>query len=139
MPNKALRILVADDQHFSRLRIERALNHLGYYRIAPMHRLEEVFSALEYDCEPLDLLIINASLVKGVKFDLFSFCMDNPHVRYAMIYDERQSGIPAFLVCRQDKVLISALPLPDLDTLTQLMARVDPSLVTPAHNREVGA
>lgn len=129
MPNKALRILIADEQHFYRLKIERDLNRLGYYRIAPMHQLEQVFSALEYDSEPLDLLIISASLVKGVKFDLFSFCLDNPHIRYAMIYDERQYGIPSFLVRRQSNLLISALPLPDLETLCELMARVDPKPV----------
>ncbi|ANF87715.1 chemotaxis protein CheY [Pseudomonas antarctica] len=138
-PNKALRILIADEQHFYRLRIERDLNHLGYYRIAPLHQLVQVFSAVEYDREPLDLLIINASLVKGVKFDLFSFCMDNPHIRYALIYDDQQRGVPSLLVCRQHKVLISALPLPDLETLTHLMAKVETCPVAQERNGEVGA
>lgn len=139
MPNKALRILIADEQHFYRLRIERDLNRLGYYRIAPMYQLEQVFSALEYDREPLDLLIINASLVRGVKFDLFSFCMNNPHIRYALIYDDQQRGLPSLLVCRHHKVLISALPLPDLETITHLMAKVETCPVTQERNEEVGA
>ena len=139
MPNKALRILIADEQHFYRLKIERDLNHLGYYRVAPMHQLAQVFSAVEYDREPLDLLIINASLVRGVKFDLFSFCMDNPHIRYALIYDDQQRGLPSLLVCRQHKVLISAMPLPDLETLTDLMARIDPSPTKQEKSREIGA
>ncbi|QJI30299.1 response regulator [Pseudomonas sp. ADAK18] len=124
MPNKALRILIADEQHFYRLKIERALNHLGYYRIAPMYQLVEVLSAVEYSNEPLDLLIINASLAKGVQFDLLSFCIGNPQIRHAMIYDQGLSAPVPFPVCRQHNVLISASPLPDIETLTHLMAKV---------------
>ncbi|WP_223547566.1 hypothetical protein [Pseudomonas sp. A-B-19] len=36
MPNKSLRILIADAQHFNRLRIERLFNQLGYFRVAPV-------------------------------------------------------------------------------------------------------
>ena len=55
MPNKSLRILIADAQHFNRLRIERLLNQLGYFRVAPVQSLEELLPLVEYGCEPLDL------------------------------------------------------------------------------------
>lgn len=62
MPNKALRILIADEQHFQRMRIERLFNRLDYYRVAPVRDLAELLTLVEYGSEPFDLVVINASL-----------------------------------------------------------------------------
>ena len=35
MINKALRILIADPQHFHRMKVERLFNGLDYYRVKP--------------------------------------------------------------------------------------------------------
>lgn len=55
MTNKALRILIADEQHFHRLKTERLFNQLGYYRVAPVHSLVQMLTLVEYGCEPFDL------------------------------------------------------------------------------------
>ena len=81
MPNKALRILIADEQHFHRMKIERGLNQLGYYRIAPVHSLAELLNVVEYGCEAFDLVIFNAGLTVGTGLDPLAFCQDNLQIR----------------------------------------------------------
>ena len=120
MSNKALRILIADEQHFHRMKIERMLNQLGYYRIAPVHSIEELLTLVEYSSEPFDLVMISASLT--VDLDLPAFCGDNLQIRHGFIYDDPQ----ARLVPNQGrKVQISQSRMPDLESVRQLMERVD--------------
>ena len=125
MTNKALRILIADGQHFYRLKIERALNQLDYYRIAPIHRLDEVLSAVDFGDTPLDVLIINAALAHSVKFDLLWFIRDNPQIRHVLIYGQSERASPALAWCHVPNVLISAAPLPDPEALAAFMGKVE--------------
>ncbi|PHX45118.1 chemotaxis protein CheY [Pseudomonas sp. NZIPFR-PS2] len=62
MPNKALTILIADEQHLQRLHIEKMLNRLGYFRIVPVETLEEVLLLTAIPARPFDVLIINSGL-----------------------------------------------------------------------------
>ena len=87
MTNKALRIMIADPQHFQRLRLERDFNYQGYYAIAPVSSLEEMLNLLEYGDSVFDLVMINASLATSFRFNLLAFCMDHPLIRQAFIYD----------------------------------------------------
>ncbi|EJM61509.1 hypothetical protein PMI29_03849 [Pseudomonas sp. GM49] len=123
MPNKSLRILIADAQHFNRLRIERLFNQLGYFRVAPVHSLDELLALVEYGCEPLDLVLVNAAMAGGV-LDLFGFLADNPQVHHAFIFNEQQAPIPPVA----GNVQVSQAALPDLASITQLMSAVDPRL-----------
>ncbi|MGE8484672.1 response regulator [Pseudomonas sp. FP1740] len=108
MLNKALRILIADEQHFHRLKTERLFNQLGYYRVAPVQSLADMLNLVEYGCEPFDLVVINASLAAGA-LDLSGFFRDNHQVRHALIYDDHAA-------------------LPDLAAIRRLMARIDLSV-----------
>ena len=127
MSNKSLRILIADEQHFNRLRIERWLNQLGYYRVAPVQNLEELLTLVEYGCEPFDLLIINAAMAGG-KLDLLDFCLDNRQLDRVMIYDGQQAQLPPVAACEQQKIQLSQALLPDLAALRRLMTNIDPCL-----------
>ncbi|MGF6088663.1 chemotaxis protein CheY [Pseudomonas sp. 18173] len=120
MPNKSLRILIADAQHFNRLRIERLLNQLGYFRVAPVQSLEELLPLVEYGCEPLDLVLINGAMANGA-LDLFSFLADNSQVHHGFIFNEQQAPLPP----AGGKVQVSQVALPDLASITQLMSAVD--------------
>jgi DNA-binding NarL/FixJ family response regulator len=122
MSNKALRILIADEQHFHRMKVERLLNQLDYYRVAPVQSLEELLTLVEYGSEPFDLVLINAALAGGA-LDLFGFFLDNPQVRHAMIYNEPRAQLPSV----QQKIQVSLGALPDLASIRRLMASVDPS------------
>ena len=127
MSNKALRILIADAQHFQRMRIERLLNQLNYYCIAPVHDLEELLTLIEYGCEPFDLVVINASLANGA-LNLLDFFRDNPQVRHAFIYDGQHAALPPIPARDQQKIQVSLAVLPDLLAIQRCMALVDPRL-----------
>ncbi|WP_223465837.1 chemotaxis protein CheY [Pseudomonas sp. GL-RE-26] len=120
MPNKSLRILIADAQHFNRLRIERLFNQLGYFRVAPVQSLEELLPLVEYGCEPLDLVLINGAMANE-GLDLLNFFADNPQVHYAFIFNEQQTPLPSVV----GNVQVSQAALPDLASITQLMSAVD--------------
>lgn len=124
MSNKSLRILIADEQHFNRLRIERWFNQLGYYRIAPVQNLEELLTLVEYGSAPFDLLIINAALAGG-KLDLPGFCLDNRQLHRVLIYDGQQAQLPLTPCGQQQKVEVSHALLPDLAAIQRLMTIVD--------------
>ncbi|MGX1187328.1 hypothetical protein AB7M29_005007 [Pseudomonas sp. F-14 TE3623] len=104
MTNKTLRILIADEQHFHRMKTERLFNQLDYYRVAPVQSLAEMLTLVEYGCEPFDLVVINASLAGGT-LDLPGFFLDNRQVRHA---------------------LINASALPDFASIQWLMTLIDP-------------
>ena len=121
MLNKALRILIADEQHFHRMHIERMLNQLGYFRIAAVHCVEELLTLVEYSSEPFDLVMISMSLT--VDLDLLAFCGDNPQIRHGFIYNDPQARLAPN---QGRKVQISHARMPDLELVRQLMERVDP-------------
>lgn len=127
MSNKSLRILIADEQHFNRLRIERWFNQLGYYRVAPVQNLDELLTLVEYGCEPFDLLVINAALAGG-KLDLLGFCLDNRQLDRVLIYDGQQAQLPPIPACEQHKTQVSHAVLPDLAALQRLMTIIDPGM-----------
>jgi CheY-like chemotaxis protein len=125
LSKKSTRILIADEQHFSRLRIERWFNQLGYYRVAPVQNLEELLSLVEYGSEPIDLLVINAALGHG-KLNLLDFCLDNRQLARVMIYDGQRAHLPVITGCAQQMVHVSHAVLPELPLIQRLMALVDP-------------
>ncbi|WP_137807822.1 response regulator [Pseudomonas sp. G(2018)] len=125
MSNKSLRILIADEQHFHRLRIERWFNQLGYYGVAPVQSLEELLILVEYASEAFDLLVVNAALADG-KLDLLDFCLDNRQLERVLIYDGEQARLPPIPACGQQKIQVSHALLPDLASIQRQMALVNP-------------
>lgn len=126
MPNKALRILIADEQHFHRLLIERLFNQLDYYRVAPVQDLASMLTLVEYGCEPFDLVVVNAALAAG-ELDLLSYFLDNPQVRHALIFDGQRTKLPAIAASGQRRVQVSHTALPDLRCIQMLMTIIDRS------------
>jgi len=124
MSNKALRILIADPQHFHRMKIERLFNALGYYRVAPVQNLGELLTLVDYGCEPFDVLVINAELAAGA-LDLQGFVLDNQQVRHALIYNEPSAPLQDDAGFAQENVQISPAPLPNSPLVGQVMARVE--------------
>lgn len=127
MPNKALRILIADEQHFHQMIIERLFNQLGYYRVAPVQGLAPMLSLVEYGCEPFDLVVVNASLVCG-ELDALSYFLDNQQVRNTLIFDGQRAHLPPTPAGRPQRVQVSHTPLPGLSCIQRLMTMIDPPL-----------
>lgn len=109
------------------MKVERLFNQLGYYRIAPVHSLEELLTLVDYGCEPFDLVVINASMGDGA-VNLLDFLRDSPQVRHALIYHGQQARLPTIPARVQQKVQVSHGALPDLACIQRLMAIIDPRL-----------
>jgi len=124
MPNKALRILIADKQHTHRIVLERLFNQQGSFRIVPVSDMQELLTLVGYDSEPFDLVVVNAGLVNGA-LDLHEFIIDNPQIRHAMVYNAPQVGRSSVPVARRSSLHLSHAPLPDRASLQRLMERVD--------------
>jgi CheY-like chemotaxis protein len=120
MPNKALTILIADEQHLQRLYIEKMLNHLGYHRIVPVQTFEEVQILTAIPAEPFDVLIINAGLTLHT-------CGPNPQVRHVLVYDHLDLGSPAHAA---PAVLVRLPGVPDNVNLEHFMDIIDPPAIT---------
>ncbi|MFJ7285236.1 response regulator [Pseudomonas sp. NPDC099000] len=126
MPNKALRILIADEQHFHRMLIERLFNQLDYYRVAPVQDLASMLTLVEYGCEPFDLVVVNAALAAG-KLDLLGYFLNNRQVRHALIFDGQRAQLPLIPGSGQQRIEVSHAALPDLECIQMLMTIIDPS------------
>jgi AmiR/NasT family two-component response regulator len=129
MTSKALRILIADEQHFHRMKVERLFNQLGYYRVAPVQHLEELLSLVEYGGEAIDVVVINAALAAG-SLDLRGFFLDNPQVRHSLIFNDNHT---AMSVSEPRTIQVTPALLPDLACVQRLMSTVDP-LVRKGHD-----
>ena len=127
MPNKALRILIADTQHTHRIVLERLFNQLGYFRIVPVSHLQELLTLVEYGSEPFDLVVVNAQLAGGA-LDLHDFVVYNPQVRHGVLYNAQPASQSTTPVARRSRLHLSQAPLPDLASLRGLMERVDPQV-----------
>lgn len=120
MPNKALTILIADEQHLQRLYIEKMLNRLGYFRIVPVETFEEVQLLTAIPARPFDVLIINAGLTAHAYGP-------QPQAHHVLVYDHldlsaRADATPAVLV---------RLPgVPDNVNLEHFMDIIDPPAAT---------
>lgn len=126
MINKALRIMIADEQHFQRLSLERDFNHLGYYGIAPVSSLEEMLRLLEYGDTVFDLVLISASLSASSRFNLSGFCQDHPLIHTAFIYGLPECRWLEFGAPPHERVFLSTLALPEGMPIKRLISSIEP-------------
>ncbi|SFV06300.1 chemotaxis protein CheY [Pseudomonas sp. OV546] len=116
MPNKALTILIADEQHLQRLYIEKMLNQLGYHRIVPVQTFEEVQLLTAIPAQPFDVLIINAGLAMHT-------CQPQPQAHHVLVYDHLDLGTTPEAT---PTVLVRLPGVPDSVNLEHFMDIIDP-------------
>ena len=131
MPNKALTILIADEQHLQRLYIEKMLNQLGYHRIAPLSSFDELQALTRSGVVAFDLLIINTALVHSRQVNLLKYCHDNPLIRHTLIYDGQCAQRSVVSVSVSQTLLLSLSQSPDFTSLRRCMEIVDPAHSSP--------
>jgi CheY-like chemotaxis protein len=124
LSNKALRILIADEQHFQRMRIERLFNQLDYYRVVPVHNLAELLTLVDYGGVPFDLVVINASMAEG-ELNLYDFFLDHPQVHHVLIYDADVARLPAVSADGQQRIQVIQASMPELPFIERSMAIIE--------------
>lgn len=91
MPNKTLKIVIADT-HFPKLiQLEKSLNSLGYFKILPIQSFGDL-RILDHDLvEPFDVIIANRALVLDTKAHMHMFWQSIKKINYALLYDEQKT------------------------------------------------
>ena len=130
MANKTLRILIADAHPCQRLQLERLLNGLGYYRIAPVDSFEELQRLVQCALQPFHLLLGNIELASHAGVDLARFCRVSTQIQHALLYHSSQLKVPAVPQTERQAVSLSLPQVPDNEALESFMAIIDgPMLV----------
>ncbi|MBA6099407.1 MULTISPECIES: response regulator [Pseudomonas] len=125
MANKTLRILIADAHPCQRLQLERLLNGLGYYRIAPVESFEELQRLVQCALQPFNLLLGNIELASHAGVDLARFCRVSTQIQHALLYHSSQLKVPAVPPAERQAVSLSLPQAPDIEALETFMAIID--------------
>lgn len=126
MINKTLRILIADEQHSQLLHIEKQLNGLGYYRIAPVRTFDELVQLTSTPNELFNLVIVNKALALPYGVDIAEFCRTRPQIQHALFYENQTKTLELTLERREPFVHASLADVPDSGSLNLLMNIIDP-------------
>lgn len=114
-----LRILIADNQHTQRVLIEKCLNALGQYRVAPVASFEELEQLTHSPALEFDLLIINCQLARNEGVDAAGFCLRSTSVRNALVYGDDylllRDGSPT-----EQRGTLAVAKYPDLHVLKRI-------------------
>ena len=129
MANKTLRILIADAHPCQRLQLERLLNGLGYYRIAPVDSFEELQRLVQCALQPFHLLLGNIELASHAGVDLERFCRVSTQIQHALLYHSTQLKVPAVPQTERQAVSLSLPQVPDSEALESFMAIIDAPLL----------
>ncbi|MNG81810.1 hypothetical protein D3C76_823670 [compost metagenome] len=129
MANKTLRILIADEHPCQRLQLEKLLNGLGYYRIAPVGSFEELRHLVQCALQPFNLLLGNIELASHAGVDLARFCRVSTQIQHALLYHSHQLKVPAVPQTERQAVSISLSHVPDNQALESFMAIIDAPVV----------
>ena len=125
MTNKTLRILIADEHPHQRLQLEKLLNGLGYYRIAPVESFEELQRLVQCALQPFNLLLGNIELASHAGVDLARFCRVNAQIQHALLYHSQHLKVPVVPQTERQAVSVSLPQVPDNEALQSFMAIID--------------
>ncbi|MGH8438652.1 MAG: histidine kinase [Pseudomonas sp.] len=125
MPNKSLRILIADEHPMQLLQLEKILNGMGYYRIAPVESFEDLQRLVQSALQPFNLLVGNIDLASHVGVDLERFCRGSAQIQHALLYQSQHLKVPAIPSGQREAVNVSLPKVPDDETMHTFMAIID--------------
>ncbi|WP_458729809.1 hypothetical protein [Pseudomonas brenneri] len=107
MPNKQLRILVADSSLPRLIQVEKCLNLLGYYRVLALQSSEDLRLMSHSLIDYFDAVIANKALASNIKTT-----------------SAPQHQLPP---CKKPTLLYDGLSFPpDIERIEQFMAEIDP-------------
>ncbi|MCY7261879.1 hypothetical protein [Pseudomonas protegens] len=137
--SKFLRILVADQECSRRSMIEKDLNGLGYYRVAPVSCFNDLITLTHYSPDPFerfDLVVINAELVSAVGMKALDFCLENTRLRHALIYDSALRRQFPRTFSERPSQQVRLIQKIDRTQLLDFLSLIDPSFdLLPAESR----
>lgn len=89
MPNKELRIIIADTWLSRRIQIEKLLNGLGYYRILPIQNIDDLWLLDHELIEPFDVLIVNNGYFLSSEINWNLLLRMTGKIHHSFSYDDK--------------------------------------------------
>lgn len=126
MPNKELRIIIADANLSRRIQIEKSLNRLGYYRILPVECCKELGRLSDSFEITFDVLIANKDLVRESDNHLTAFSQILDNIHNALLYGNQQATLTTLSSLSTNVRLIRTSTVPGDELIADFMARIDP-------------
>ncbi|CAM3359397.1 hypothetical protein [Pseudomonas fluorescens] len=131
MIDKTLRILIADEHHSQLLHIEKLLNGLGYFRVAPVRTFDELVQLTSTPNELFNLVIVNKALALPYGVDIAEFCRTQTQIQHALFYENQTTMLELSLECHDQLVHASLADVLDASSLNTLMYIIDPPAQRP--------
>lgn len=131
MATKELRILIADEQHSRRLILEKTLNKLGYFRIAPAQFLDELLALSCYLKAPygyFDALLVDVGLISRAEMELEQLCIDIIKVNRTLVYGVKSESWTRVLSCNPDSLELHLMEKIDDSSVRRFMEYIDPAI-----------
>lgn len=125
MVNKKLRIVIAESDGERGLKLERILNALGYYCIAPLRSIDEVLRILNNEGQFVDVLFINVDGLPGRGAELIKAVHSKHRVIHTLIYNNQGFAPRPVPILFAGAINMSAAPVVDVDSMTVYMAIVE--------------
>lgn len=125
MANPWLRILLVDEDHSTRMNIEKNLASLGYHRVAPLSSLRELLTIIDSALCTFDLLIINEAILKRAGPILDQGIRGYPDIRHSLIYQRASLHFSPFVDYSTSAMNFTLSGPPDRDAISQIMAFID--------------
>ncbi|MGY2339446.1 histidine kinase [Pseudomonas sp. SDO5532_S415] len=125
MANPWLRILLVDEDHSTRMNIEKNLASLGYHRVAPLSSLHELLVIIDSALCTFDLLIINEAVLKRAGPILDQGIRGYPDIRHSLIYQDASLHFSPFVDCSMSAMNFTLSGPPDRASINQVMNFID--------------
>ncbi|AVJ22731.1 MULTISPECIES: histidine kinase [Pseudomonas] len=122
MPNKELRIIIADANLSRQIQIEKSLNRLGYHRILPVQCCKDLARLSDAFLITFDVLIANKDLARDADNTLT--VTDN--INHALLYGSQHAELTITSFSSTDTRLARTTTIPGDELLANFMARIDP-------------
>lgn len=126
MPNKELRIIIADAHLSKRIQIEKSLNRLGYYRILPVGCCKELERLSEAFKITFDVLIVNRDWVREADKNLTANYQPPQNFHHALFYSNQQATLTMTSSHSTNVQLIWNCTVPGDNLVAGFMTLIDP-------------
>lgn len=126
MPNKELRIIIADASLARLVQIEKSLNKLGYHRILPIQVYEDLKTLSHAFDIVFDVLIANKELPLAVEDDLTVFCQNTRKFNHALLYGRQQATLTTTSSTSIKTLFTCTISVPGDELIENFMLSIDP-------------
>lgn len=126
MPNKELRIIIADTSRSRLIQVEKSLNRIGYYRILPVQSFEDLRVLSQEFNDPFDVLIANMGLTSNTEIDLTLFCQTTRNIDHALLYGNHPIELTTVSYTTPLSFSTDTISAPSDELIEEFMLRIDP-------------